>query len=166
VKGIFAAVDPTLAQSQKDSQTLFTERFGAMFPTRTRIHPCVGRALKSIPGRLENGHDVSLNTLAVIAGMSPSRFMHVFTESVGVPLRRYILGRRLERAYVELLAGASVTAAAGIAGFSDAAHLTRTFRRILGFTPTELLQDDRAGFKRVFRTGTNDARTNDERCSS
>jgi AraC-like DNA-binding protein len=70
--------------------------------------------------------------------------MHVFTESVGLPLRRYILGLRLQRACSELKAGSNVTSAACCAGFSDAAHLTRTFRRMLGITPTNLFPHKRS----------------------
>jgi len=64
--------------------------------------------------------------------------MHIFTESVGVPLRPYILWLRLQRAACDLMEGYSVTSAAHSAGFSDGAHLTRTFRRMLGMTPTDL----------------------------
>jgi AraC-like DNA-binding protein len=105
----------------------------------SRLDPRIHRVLKTIPERLERTNGVSLKTLAAISGLSPSRFMHVFTESVGVPLRPYILGLRLERACSELLAGATVTSAAHSAGFSDAAHLTRTFRRTVGITPSKFL---------------------------
>src|SRR5262245_55750250 len=81
---------------------------------------------------------LSLDNLASIAGLSPSRFMHVFTESVGVSLRPYILWLRLQRAGGELMRGATATEAAHNAGFSDAAHMTRTSRRMLGTTPSEL----------------------------
>jgi len=113
-------------------------------PSPTRVHPRVNQALRSIPGRLENSRDVSLKTLAAISGLSRSRFMHVFTESVGLPLRRYVLGLRLQRACSELKAGSTVTSAACSAGFSDAAHLTRTFRRMLGITPTNLFSNRRS----------------------
>jgi AraC-like DNA-binding protein len=103
-----------------------------------KIHPRVNRVLKYLRERLGVLDDVSLKTLAGISGLSQSRFMHVFTESVRVPLRRYILWLRLQRASCELMDGASVTKAAHSAGFSDAAHLTRTFRRMLGTTPTDL----------------------------
>jgi AraC-like DNA-binding protein len=104
-----------------------------------RVHPRIHRVLKTIPERLETTNGVSLKSLAAISGLSPSRFMHVFTESVGVPLRPYILHLRLQGACAELLAGATVTSAACSAGFSDAAHLTRTFRRMVGITPTNFL---------------------------
>src|SRR5262245_41633977 len=103
-----------------------------------RIHPRVSRVLKYLREKLGRSDDFSLKTLAGISGLSQSHFMHVFTESVGVPLRPYILWLRLQRAACDLMDGASVTSAAHNAGFADAAHLTRTFRRMLGMTPTDL----------------------------
>lgn len=81
----------------------------------------------------------SLVALATISGLSPSRFGHVFTESMGVPLRPYLRWLRLQRAARELVSGRSITQAAHIAGFADAAHLTRTFRRLLGTAPRNVI---------------------------
>ena len=103
-----------------------------------KIHPGVNRVLKHLRERLAVADDVSLDSLAGISGLSRSRFMHVFTESVGVPIRPYILWLRLQQASCQLMDGVNVTTAAQNAGFSDAAHLTRTFRRMLGTTPSEL----------------------------
>ena len=105
-----------------------------------RIHPRVRRVLKYLSENLSWEQDLSLKTLAKISGLSSSRLMHVFTESVGVPIRPYILWLRLQRASYELMNGATATATAHLAGFSDAAHLTRTFRRMLGTTPKELMR--------------------------
>jgi AraC-like DNA-binding protein len=131
------------------SESLAQPLLGPQFDSKvllnpTGVHPRVNRVLRSIPSRLENASDVSLKTLAAISGLSPSRFMHVFTESVGIPLRSYILGCRLRRACSELKSGATVTSAACRAGFSDAAHLTKTFRRLLGTTPTDLFSQKRS----------------------
>src|SRR5262249_5511090 len=103
-----------------------------------KIHPRVNRVLKYLRKKLGISDDFSLKTLAGISGLSQSHFMHVFTESVGVPLRSYILWLRLQRAACDLIDGSSLTSAAHSAGFSDGAHLTRTFRRMLGLTPTDL----------------------------
>jgi AraC-like DNA-binding protein len=103
-----------------------------------KIHPRVNRVLRYLRERLGSGEDVSLTTLARIAGLSESRLMHAFTESLGIALRPYILWLRVQRACRELSNGASVTEAAVRAGFSDAAHLSRTFRRMLGTTPSEI----------------------------
>jgi AraC-like DNA-binding protein len=103
-----------------------------------KIHPRVNRVLKYLREKLGISDDFSLKTLAGISGLSQSHFMHIFTKSVGVPLRPYILWLRLQRAACDLIDGATVTSAAHSAGFSDGAHLTRTFRRMLGLTPTDL----------------------------
>jgi AraC-like DNA-binding protein len=107
------------------------------------IHPRVRRVLAHLRNHRGLLDDSSLKTLAGIAGLSQSRFMHVFTESVGVPVRPYILWLRLQRAACDLMNSASVTGAAHAAGFSDAAHLTRTFRRMLGTTPTDIVLRNR-----------------------
>ncbi len=56
-------------------------------------------------------------------------------------------------AAAELTGGASVTTAAHGAGFSDSAHLTRTFRRMLGTTPSEIAR--RADVTRVVAVQVN-----------
>jgi AraC-like DNA-binding protein len=104
----------------------------------TAIHPGVRRVLSYLQAPRTASDDLSLTALAGVAGLSSSRLMHAFTQSVGVPLRPYILWLRLQRAACDLMNGASVTNAAHRAGFSDAAHLTRTFRRMLGATPSDL----------------------------
>lgn len=51
------------------------------------IHPGVQRVLIRRREQQAVQGDLSLKTLAGIAGLSPSRLMHAFTESVGVPVR-------------------------------------------------------------------------------
>ena len=102
------------------------------------LHPRVKRVLRFLRAEVGNQDSHSLERLATVAGLSTSRLMHVFTQSVGVALRPYILWLRVQRALGELMSGATVTQAAHAAGFSDAAHLSRTVRRMLGTTPTEL----------------------------
>jgi AraC-like DNA-binding protein len=104
-----------------------------------RIHPRVSRVLRWLRSNVAaSADDCSLQALAERAGLSPSRFMHVFTQSVGVPVRPYLLWLRLQHAAGRVLSGATATEAAHEAGFADAAHLSRTFRRTLGTTPREI----------------------------
>jgi AraC-like DNA-binding protein len=100
----------------------------------------VKRVLRALPSRLAEEEAVSLDAVAASVGLSPSRFMHLFTTSVGVPLRPYVLWLRLQCGAGELARGKSVADAAHAAGFSDAAHFTRTFRRMIGATPRQVLR--------------------------
>ena len=76
---------------------------------------------------------------AAVAHLSVSRYAERFRAATGMPVRNYLLWRRLLLAVEKLRGGASVTDAAHESGFSDAAHLSRSFRRILGATPSDLL---------------------------
>ena len=92
------------------------------------------------PVPLAEEEAVSLDAVATSVGLSASRFMHLFTASVGVPLRPYVLWLRVQCGARELARGTSVADAAYAAGFSDAAHFTRTFRRMIGATPRHVLR--------------------------
>ena len=100
----------------------------------------VKRVLRALPGKLAEAEAVSLDAVAASVRLSPSRFLHLFTTSVGVPLRPYVLWLRLQCGARELARGMSVTDASHAAGFSDAAHFTRTFRRMIGATPRQVLR--------------------------
>jgi AraC family transcriptional regulator len=94
------------------------------------------RAVAYIKSHLEESP--SLDAIADVACLSPSRFRHLFVEETGMALRPYMLWRRFIRVWELLMAGESVSSAAHAAGFADAAHLTRTSRRMFGFPPSAL----------------------------
>jgi AraC-like DNA-binding protein len=79
---------------------------------------------------------IALEEVAAQVFLSPSRFRHLFIEETGMALRPYILWRRFLKVWDLIMQGASVSDAAHGAGFADAAHLTRTSRRMFGFPPT------------------------------
>jgi AraC-like DNA-binding protein len=81
---------------------------------------------------------LTLPMVAAHAGLSPGRASHLFVEQTGLPLRTYVLWRRVARA-VELYSdGLALTEAAHSAGFADSAHLSRTFRRMFGVPAASL----------------------------
>ncbi|HJQ31292.1 MAG TPA: AraC family transcriptional regulator [Pyrinomonadaceae bacterium] len=82
-------------------------------------------------------------TIAEIASevaLSPSRFSHLFNEQVGIPVSRYVLWARTRAALNLMTSGRSLTEVALEAGFSDSAHLSRTFRSMIGIAPSTLLR--------------------------
>ena len=106
-------------------------------PVRRAIHPTVRRLLALLrAGGVDE--EASLETLAQVVGLSPSRLMHVFTTSMGIPLRPYLAWLRVQRAAVAIVNGETLTDAAQVASFSDAPHMSRTFRRMLGARPSQL----------------------------
>jgi len=98
------------------------------------------RAVAYINRRLDA--TLTLEEVAGEACLSPSRFRHLFVEQTGMALRPYMLWRRLLRVFDLLMAGESLSTAAHLAGFADAAHLTRTCRRMFGFPPSAIRIDD------------------------
>jgi len=84
---------------------------------------------------------LKIQNLSSLVHLSPGRLVHLFTEQVGIPVRKYILWTRLLTALQCIFNGCTITEAALEAGFSDAPHFNRTFKRMFGQSPSLLLQN-------------------------
>ena len=96
---------------------------------RMRDEPCEPHALAELCKR---------------AGLSSSRFLHLFKEVTGVPLRRYRIWNRIGAAARGVARRESLTEAAHGAGFSSSAHFSSAFRDMFGMMPSELFSRLRA----------------------
>lgn len=85
---------------------------------------------KKLPGA------VSVSEAARIAGVSPSRFVHLFKEETGITFTDYVIRCRMERAK-RLLARSTlpVTDIAFECGYANQSYFSSVFRRITGVSP-------------------------------
>ncbi|WP_223638087.1 helix-turn-helix domain-containing protein [Corallococcus sp. EGB] len=86
---------------------------------------------------LEGDEEHPLPVHAARLKLSTGHVSTLFHARVGIPLRRWLLWRRLLRSLPLLRAGGLAETAAA-SGFSDQAHLTRTCVRFAGYTPRQL----------------------------
>ena len=78
---------------------------------------------------------VTLAELSAVAGLSPFRLARVFKAATGLPPHAYQVQLRVARAQESLRGGRPIAQVALDCGFADQSHLTRVFKRSLGFTP-------------------------------
>lgn len=103
---------------------------------RAPSDPRVLAAVEYLRQRVDQA--VSLPEVAKVANLSPDRFRHLFVEETGMPLRTYVLWRRLLHVWTLLSGGETLSSAARAAGFADSAHLSRTARTMFGLPPSVL----------------------------
>jgi AraC-like DNA-binding protein len=108
----------------------------AELPRGRPVHPAMRKTLRVIEASPHS--KVSAEALATEVGLSKGRLTHLFRETMGVPLRRWLMWQRLRRAVVVLTRGGSATEAAHEAGFTDTAHLNRVLKMMLGVRPSDL----------------------------
>lgn len=110
---------------------------------RRALDPRIARAVTALAADIEKTEQVA--DAARAAGLSPSRFQHLFADEVGVPYRRFRIWQRLRRAIGEIAAGSRFTDAAHQAGFFDQAHFARAFRQTFGAPASPSLSKVRRG---------------------
>jgi AraC-like DNA-binding protein len=106
--------------------------------TGTKADARISAALRQMRDAPHHAHP--LIDLSERAGLSPSRFLHLFKAETGVPLRRYRIWNRMGAAVRACGTGASLTEAAHAAGFASSAHFSAAFRDMFGMMPKDLLK--------------------------
>ncbi|CAJ0736737.1 HTH-type transcriptional activator RhaR [Ralstonia edaphis] len=88
---------------------------------------------------------LTLAELAAQAGLSVPHFNVLFRATLGVPVHRYVVQRRVERAKSMLLEGrCSASQIALDVGFAHQSHMTQWMQRLLGVAPREVIRAGKA----------------------
>lgn len=102
-------------------------------PSANRSGRPIERALELLRGK---PHRNALDELARAEGLSYSRMSLLFSKEVGLSLRSYLLWRKLHTAAALIGSGLPLSEVAVAAGFVDSAHLSATWRKVYGVSPT------------------------------
>jgi transcriptional regulator GlxA family with amidase domain len=151
--GVTAGIDLALALVEEDAGhdaalevarqlVVFVQRPGgqAQFSTQLSQPPARRPALRELQAWLPDhlDEDLTVETLAERAFMSPRNFARAFRREVGVTPAAYVASLRVERARLELEAGdAPVEVVARRCGFGTVETMRRSFRRRLHTSPNE-----------------------------
>ena len=90
---------------------------------------------------------VYLDDLAEAVNMSPYHFCRTFRRTTGLAPHQYLIQLRVTKARDMLLRSDTPPKLAGVAqdcGFTDQAHFTRHFKRVVGLTPGQVIRQGRA----------------------
>lgn len=120
--------------SQKILLSLVPDLIGAQ-PMDARVDVVASWLWAQVPNR------VDLTFLANLCGLSKSRLAHLFTDEMGISIRQYLLWVKMRLAAEMFVGKYSLAHVAHEIGFSDSAHLSRTFTRYFALTPSYLAND-------------------------
>jgi AraC-like DNA-binding protein len=99
------------------------------------VHPAIRKAVRII--RSAPHKRIAARDLAIQVGLSESRLLHLFKDHMGMPLRAHLAWLRLMDGLNAALSGrASLTEAAHLAGFTDAAHFNRIAHQYFAVSPS------------------------------
>ena len=96
----------------------------------------VQRAVAYIENRL--GQDLSVATMAGAAGLSPTRFAHLFREMIGLAPMKFLELKRIERAkHLLLTTNIPIQQIGRDNGYPNAQHFSIRFRKVTGQSPSD-----------------------------
>lgn len=127
VEGLVRAIGATLVQHNNAPSQAAEERIH-LSPAR------LARVIDFIDSRLE--HEIHLQHLAGVAGLSPFHFSRVFKLATGETPYHFVGSRRLDRARAMLLSSDLPLAELALTcGFASQSHFTAAFTKAIGMPP-------------------------------
>jgi len=123
------------------ARLLALQTLAARRPAAVPVRALPAWQLRAVQDYIEANLDqnLTLAELAAVAGFSVSHFKELFRQACGMPVHRFVLARRVERARQLLQEGKlSNTEIALEAGFAHPSHMARCVRRFIGHAPAQL----------------------------
>ena len=114
--------------------------FGATLP-RANLDPRIAQVLADITQNPAG--DTSAAQYAANAGLSFSRFVHLFKEQVGVPLRTLRMWKRARSMLDYVTQDANLADIAQITGYPDSSHFSHSIRDVFGLSPKDVFAGSR-----------------------
>jgi AraC-like DNA-binding protein len=112
----------------------FEQHAGRAPPKHLAQHSTATATMRDL---IESRYDgpLTLAELSEAAGLSRFHALRQFRARFGLPPHAYLQQLRVRRARSLILSGDALAETAVAVGFADQAHMTRAFRRMLGYTP-------------------------------
>jgi len=85
--------------------------------------------------------DHSIEEYAGELNLSASRLSHLFSEQVGIPIKKYLTLHQLEKAFEKILLGDSITKASMEAGFDSPSHFAAVVKSLMGLPARRGVKD-------------------------
>jgi AraC-like DNA-binding protein len=114
--------------------------FGEALPPRA-LDPRVARSMVQI-GRF-SGEPVTAASCAAEAGLSPSRFLHLFKEETGISFRSFRAWKRARHLLHFANQDINLAHLAQDIGYPDSTHFSHSIRRFYGLMPRAIFSGSR-----------------------
>ena len=114
--------------------------FGEALPQRS-IDPRIARSIVEI-GRF-SGEPVTAARCAAVAGISSSRFLHLFKQETGTAFRDFRAWKRARHLLHFANADINFAHLAQEMGYPDSTHFSHSIRRVYGLTPRAIFSGSR-----------------------
>lgn len=127
--------------AQPDGQALAQALLDAVLPLLPPA-PAAHALRPALLAWLQQHPEASLGELAARLGVSYHRMSHLFTQVLGLPFRHWRAFARTRRAAQHFKTASTLTGIAHEAGYADSAHLSRTWQRTYGLSPSFVRRDN------------------------
>lgn len=114
--------------------------FGQHLPVR-RIEPRIAAVVDMI--KRDPSGTLSAGACAASVQLSTGRFLHLFTQQVGVPFRSFRSWKRARSLLHHVTRSTQLTDVAMDAGYPDASHFSHTIRQVFGLPPKDIFAGSR-----------------------